>query len=110
MLIANKHKIKSKIQLTFLLCKIYRSVYRCYCIITCAVVATYHIGSLESSAQSTSSSEDDGDQSDVGDEEQNTVGDVTNMTVVISQLVEKGIHIYVYFKYRQGFFVHFKQA
>lgn len=44
----------------------------------------------ESSAQSTSSSEDDGDQSDVEDEEQNTVGDVTNMTVVISQLVEKG--------------------
>lgn len=44
----------------------------------------------ESSAQSTSSSEDEGDQSDVEDEEQNTVGDVTNMTVVISQLVEKG--------------------
>lgn len=58
-----------------------------------AVVATYYIGFLESSAQSTSSSEDEGDQSDVEDEEQNTVGDVTNMTVVISQLVEKGIHI-----------------
>lgn len=59
-----------------------------------AVVATYYIGSLESSAQSTSSSEDEGDQSDVEDEEQNTVGDVTNMTVVISQLVEKGIQVY----------------
>lgn len=58
-----------------------------------AVVATYYIGFLESSAQSTSSSEDEGDQSDVEDEEQNTVGDVTNMTVVISQLVEKGIHV-----------------
>lgn len=59
-----------------------------------AVVATYFIGSLESSAQSTSSSEDEGDQRDVEDEEQNTVGDVTNMTVVISQLVEKGIQVY----------------
>lgn len=58
-----------------------------------AVVATYYIGFLESSAQSTSSSEDEGDQRDVEDEEQNTVGDVTNMTVVISQLVEKGIHV-----------------
>lgn len=85
-------------------------MYICNCIITYAVVATYDIGSLESSAQSTSSSEDEGDQSDVEDAELNTVDDVTNMTVVISQLVEKGIHVYVYFKYRQGFLVHFKQA
>lgn len=45
---------------------------------------------LESSAQSTSSSEDEGDESSVEEEEQNSGGDVTNMAVVISQLVEKG--------------------
>lgn len=97
MSIANKHKIKAKFSSPFYCVKYIEVYIHVIAIITYAVVATYHIGFLESSAQSTSSSEDEGDQSDVEDEEQNTMGDVTNMTVVISQLVEKGIHVYVYF-------------